>query len=59
MTKKLQENSHNCVLMKFSFSRRVAYRWISLKKLTTNGDTINKFKTLLDDAIGKIKYPFD
>ena len=49
--KKLQKNSHKCTLMKFSFSRRVTNMWNALKEVTTNADTTNKFKKLLDDEL--------
>ena len=54
--KKLQKYSHNCTLMKFSFSRRVTNLWNSLKKDTTNADNTNKFKKLLDKELQIIKY---
>ena len=57
--KKLQKNSHNCNFMKFSFSRRVTNLWNSLNNVTTNAETTNKFKKLLDEEIRKRKYQFD
>ena len=45
--------------MKFSFSRRVTNMWNALKEVTTNADTTNKFKKLLDDELKSKKSQFD